>query len=85
MLAALEGRVEYIFPSYHNFLLIQIFCDCLIPQVCLTHYHIMPHFDTFKKYSVENNVKKNACNKQFLLFPQCSLPCMVLIFRFKST
>ena len=26
-----------------------------------------------------------ACNKQFLLFSQCSLPYMVLIFHFKCT
>ena len=26
-----------------------------------------------------------ACNKQFLLFPQCFLPCVLLIFNFKCT
>ena len=36
---------------------------------------------------VENIVRKGeiACNKQFLLFSQCFLPYMVLIFHFKCT
>ena len=36
---------------------------------------------------MENIVGKEeiACNKQFLLFPQCFLPYMVLIFHFKCT
>ena len=36
---------------------------------------------------MENIVRKGeiACNKQFLLFSQCFLPYMLLIFRFKCT
>ena len=53
----------------------------------LTHYHkcriLMP-----KRYiAVENIVRKGeiACNKQFLLFSQCFLPYMALIFHVKCT
>ena len=37
--------------------------------------------------AVENIVRKGeiACNKQFLFFSQCFLPCMVLISSFKCT
>ena len=37
--------------------------------------------------AVENIVRKGeiACNKQFLLFSQCFLPYMALIFHFKGT
>ena len=37
--------------------------------------------------AVENIVRKGeiACNKQFLLFSQCFLPYMALIFHFKCT
>ena len=36
---------------------------------------------------MENIVRKGeiACNKQFLLFSQCFLPYMTLIFHFKCT
>ena len=36
---------------------------------------------------MENIVRKGevACNKQFILFSQCFLPYMVLIFHFKCT
>ena len=36
---------------------------------------------------MENIVRKDeiACDKQFLLFSQCFLPYMVLIFHFKCT
>ena len=53
----------------------------------LTHCHTMPHFDALKIYSCGNIVRKGeiACNKQFLLFSQCFLPYMVLIFHFKCT
>ena len=53
----------------------------------LTHYHTILHFDALKMYSCENIVRKGeiACNKQFLLFSQCFLPYMVLIFHFKCT
>ena len=36
---------------------------------------------------MENNVRKGeiACNKRFILFSQCILPNMVLIFHFKFT
>ena len=55
----------------------------------------MPHFDALKicnrilthlRYvTVENIVRKGeiACNKQFLLFSQCFLLHMALIFHFK--
>ena len=53
----------------------------------LTHYHTIPHFDALKIYSCGKHCKKrsNACNKQFLLFSQCFLPYMVLIYNFKCT
>ena len=45
-------------------------------------YHITLHF-----VAVENIVRKGeiACNKQFLLFSQCFLFHMPLIFHFKCT
>ena len=48
----------------------------------------MPHFDTLKIYmyiAVENIVRKReiACNKQFLIFSQCFLAYVALIFHFK--
>ena len=51
----------------------------------LTHYHTMPNFEALKVYSSENIVRKGeiACTKQFLLFTQCFLPYMALIFHFK--
>ena len=53
----------------------------------LTHYHTIPHFDALKICSCRKHCEKEkiACNKQFLLFLQCLLPCMVLIFHFKCT
>ena len=50
-----------------------------------THYQ--PHFDAIKTYSCQKHGEKGeiACNKQFLLFSQCFLPCMALIFHFKCT
>ena len=53
----------------------------------LTHFHTIPHFDALKVYSCRNIVRKGeiACNKQFLLFSQHSLPYMVIIFHFKCT
>ena len=41
----------------------------------------------YRYIAVENIVRKGeiACNKQLLLFSQCFLPCMVLIFHFKCT
>ena len=44
--------------------------------VSLSHYHTVPHFDALKIYS---------CNKQLLLFSQCFLPYMALIFHFRCT
>ena len=65
------------------------FYDQYYTRKKLTHYHTMPHFDALKiaYIAVENIVREReiACNKQFLLFPQCSLPCMALIFHFKCT
>ena len=50
----------------------------------LTHYHTMPHFDALKIYSCGKHCeKRRKCllrNKQFLLFSQCFLPHMALIF-----
>ena len=49
----------------------------------LTHYHTMPHFDALKIYSRGKRGekrKKIARNKQFLLFSQCFLAQMALIF-----
>ena len=51
-------------------------------------YHTMPHFDVLKIYRCGRHCDKKGeivCNKHFLLFSQCFLPCMVLIFRFKCT
>ena len=53
-----------------------------------THFHTMPHFDALRNiYSCRNIVRKGeiACNKQFLLFSQCFLPNLTLIFHFKCT
>ena len=49
-----------------------------------TQYCILMHL---RCIAVENIVRKGkiACNKQFLLFSQCFLPYMVLIFHFKFT
>ena len=44
-----------------------------------------PHFMHLRYIAVENIVRKGACNKQFLLFSQCFLLYMVLIFHFKCT
>ena len=47
----------------------------------------MPHLDALRYIAFENIVRKGeiACNKQFLLFSQCFLPYMALIFHFKCT
>ena len=53
----------------------------------LTHYHTM-HILTHQRYvAVENILRKGeiACNRQFLLFSQCFLHYMALIFHFKCT
>ena len=50
----------------------------------ITQCRILMH----KRYiAVENTVRKGeiACNKQFLLFSQCFLPYMALIFEIKCT
>ena len=49
-----------------------------------TQYRIWMHL---RYIAVENIVRKGeiACNKQFLLFSQCFLPYMVLLFHFKCT
>ena len=56
-------------------------------MLLLTHCHILPDLDAVSTYSFENIVRKGeiACNKQFLLFSQCFLPYMALIFHFKCT
>ena len=41
----------------------------------LTHSHKMTPFDALKIYS---------CNKQFLIFSQCFLPYMTLVFTFNA-
>ena len=53
----------------------------------LTHYHTVLHFDALIYIAVENFVRKGeiAYNKQFLLFSQCFLPYVLLIFHFKCT
>ena len=53
----------------------------------LAHYHTIPHFDALKIYSCGKHCEKGemACNNQFLLFSQCFLPYMVLIFYFRYT
>ena len=53
-------------------------------QPITTQYHILTH----QRYiAVENIVREGeiACNKQFLLFSQCFLPFMALIFHSKCT
>ena len=52
----------------------------------------MPHCDALKRnclyyIAVENIVRigEIACNKQFLLFSQCFVPYIALIFHFKCT
>ena len=53
--------------------------------IVLTRYHTMPHFDTLKIYSGGKHCEKGEtdCEKQFLLFSQCFLPCLALISHFK--
>ena len=50
----------------------------------LTHFHTMLHFDAVDYIAVENIVRKGeiACNMQFLLFSQCFLPYLALIFHY---
>ena len=57
-----------------------LFKDCPIT----TQDRILTHL---RYIAVENIVRKGeiACNKQFLLFTQCFLPYVVLIFHFKCT
>ena len=45
----------------------------------------MPHFDALKIYGCGNIVRKGeiACNKQFLLFSPCFIPCTALNFSFQ--
>ena len=47
----------------------------------------MTHFDAVNIFICGNIVRKGetACDKQFLLFSQCFLPYMALIFHFKCT
>ena len=57
-------------------------------QTCqLIHYHTILHFDTLKIYSCGKHYEKGeiACNKLFLLFSQCFLTYMALIFHLKCT
>ena len=56
-------------------------------ETTLTYYHTMHHFDAQRYIVMENIVKKEeiACNKQFLLFSQCFLPYMALIFHSEYT
>ena len=63
----------------------------LEPYICfgyysLTHYHTMLHFDALK-IAVKNIVRKGEITsyKKFLIFSQCFLPYMALIFHFKCT
>ena len=53
----------------------------------LTHFHTMLHFDILRYIAAENIVRKGeiACHKQFLLFSQCFLAYMAIIFHFKCT
>ena len=46
----------------------------------------MPHFDALE-IAEENIVRRREIgrNKQIILFSQCFLPCMVLIFHFEYT
>ena len=73
-----------------------VFCKRLVSQgrqkvsLCgneLNHYHTMPLLMHLTYLALENIVRKGeiANNKQFLLFSQCFLPSMPLIFHFKST
>ena len=50
-----------------------------------TDYHTMPRLDALKIYSSGKHREKGeiACNKKFLLFSQCFIPYMTLIFLFK--
>ena len=53
----------------------------------LTHYNTILHFDALGYMAGEKIVRMGgiACDKQFLLFSQCFLPYMVLIFHSKCT
>ena len=52
-----------------------------------TTFNPIPHNTHFDTPAVENIVRKgeSACCKHFLLFSQCFLPYMALIFHFKCT
>ena len=51
----------------------------------LTYYRTMPHFDALKIYSYGKHCEKRRNCLQFLLFSQCFLRYMALIFQFKRT
>ena len=52
----------------------------------LTHSHTMTPFDTPAKQPFENTVGKGeiACDKQFLLYPQCFLPIWITFSHFRQ-
>ena len=56
--------------------------------IVLTHYHAMPYFDALQIIIMAVKKKKNVrkgdivCNKQFLLFLQCFLLYIALIYFF---
>ena len=53
---------------------------CASSTISLTHSHTVTPFDTLKIY----NCRKH-CNKQVILFSQCFLPYMTLIFHCQCT
>ena len=53
-------------------------------QAALSHYQTIMTFDQFVADLSEKHLGKGeiACDKQFLLFPQCFLPFQKIIFQF---
>ena len=66
----------------------EVVCPPYLALKSLTQYHTILHVDALNRYiAVENIVRKGeiTCINQFLLFSQCFLPYMVLIFHFNCT
>ena len=84
---ASSASLHSLFRLVHTLLLLGLsLCVTGPVEPYLTHFHTILHFDTLKIYSCGRHCEKRRnCNKQFLLFSQCFLPYIVLIFHFKCT
>ena len=68
------------------FLVLSSFVATILSNV-LTHYHTMPHFQALKIHSCGKHCEKrrNCLLQAFVLFSQCFLPYIAIIFHFKCT